>query len=138
MANKILLEVVTPDKMVVSEEAELVTTPGTDGVFGVMANHCAFLSTLQHGELRYTNDNKSTKIAVSEGFCEISKNKMSVLVESAETAEFIDVDRALRAKERAEKRLQEALKGREDINEARARAALARALTRLKVAGHPH
>lgn len=137
MANKILLEVVTPSKLVASEQADLVTAPGTEGVFGVMANHTAFLATLKAGELRYNVDNKTTKMAVSSGFCEISKNKMTVLAESAETAEFIDVERALRAKERAERRLQESMKGLVDIDLARAQAALTRALTRLKVAGHP-
>ncbi len=136
MANKILLEVVTPTRLVVSEEVDLATVSGDAGVFGVMANHTPLLSTLKIGEMCYTVDGKSTRMALSSGFCEISKNRMTVLVEAAEFAAEIDVNRALKAKERAERRLQEAQIQREKIDLVRAQAAFARAMTRLKVAGH--
>ncbi len=136
MANKLNLEVVTPTKLVVSEQVDLCTVPGTEGVFGVMANHAPILSTLNIGEMHYDNDGNVVRIAISGGFVEVSSNRMTVLAEAAEISEEIDVDRALKAKERAEKRLQEAQSGREDIDMARAKAALARALTRLRVAGH--
>jgi F-type H+-transporting ATPase subunit epsilon len=136
MANKILLEVVTPTRLVVSEEVDLATVPGSAGVFGVMANHTPLLSTLKIGEMRYTVDGKTTRMALSSGFCEISKNRMTVLAEAAEFSTEIDVDRALKAKERAERRLQEAQTQREKIDVARAQAAFARAMTRLKVAGY--
>ncbi len=135
MANKLNLEVVTPTKLVVSDEVDLCTVPGTEGVFGVMANHAPILSTLTIGEMHYDKDGNIVRLAVSGGFVEVSSNRMTVLAEAAEISEEIDVDRALKAKERAEKRLQEALSGREEIDMARAKAALARALTRLKVAG---
>lgn len=135
MANKLQFDVVTPMKMVVSDQVDLVTAPGVDGVFGVMANHTAFLSSLKTGELRYTKDGTSTRMAVSGGFCEISNNRMTILAESAEVSADIDLERALKAKERAERRIQEAQTARERIDLARAQAALARALTRLKVAG---
>lgn len=135
MANKIQLDVVTPMKLVVSDQADLVTAPGSDGVFGVMANHTAFLSSLKIGELHYTKDGVTVRLAVSGGFCEISNNRMTVLAEAAEVSTEIDVERALRAKERAERRIQEAQISREKIDLARAQAALARALTRLRVAG---
>ena len=135
MANKLNLEVVTPTKLVVSDQVDLCTVPGTEGAFGVMANHAPILSTLSIGEMHYDKDGNITTLAISGGFVEVSQNRMTVLAEAAEIAEDIDVDRALRAKERAEKRLQEAASGREDIDIARAKAALARALTRLKVAG---
>jgi len=135
MANKLNLEVVTPTKLVVSDQVDLCTVPGTEGSFGVMANHAPILSTLTIGEMHYDKDGNVVKVAVSGGFVEVSSNRMTVLAEAAEISEEIDVDRALKAKERAEKRLQEALSGREDIDIARAKAALARALTRLKVAG---
>jgi len=101
-----------------------------------MANHTAFLSSLKIGELRYTKDGTTVRLAVNGGFCEISNNRMSVLTESAEVSTEIDVERALRAKERAERRIQEAQTSREKIDLARAQAALSRALTRLRVAGH--
>ncbi|MEF3168848.1 MAG: F0F1 ATP synthase subunit epsilon [Deltaproteobacteria bacterium] len=135
MANKIQLDIVTPMKLVVSDQVDLVTVPGSDGTFGVMANHTALLSSLKIGELRYTKDGTTVRLAVNGGFCEISNNRMSVLSESAEVSTEIDVERALRAKERAERRIQEAQTSREKIDLARAQAALARALTRLRVAG---
>ncbi len=135
MANKLLLEVVTPTKLVISSDVDLATAPGEDGEFGVMANHAPLLASLKIGEMRVNDGSNTTKIAVSGGFCEVSNNKMTVLAEAAEKSDDIDVDRALKAKERAEKRLQEAKSGREDIDEARAQAALQRALVRLKVTG---
>ncbi len=135
MANKILLEIVTPSRLVLSEEVDLATAPGSEGVFGVMANHAPLLSTLKIGEMRYTNDGNSVRMAVSGGFVEVSNNRMTVLAEAAEKSEEIDVDRALKAKERAERRLQEAQAAAEKIDVARAQAALMRALTRLGVAG---
>ena len=135
MANKLNLEVVTPTKLVVSEQVDLCTVPGTEGVFGVMANHAPILATIAIGEMHYEIDGKQEKMAVSGGFVEVSNNRMTVLAEAAERMEEIDVDRALSAKERAERRLQEAESGREDIDIARAKAAYARALARLKVAG---
>jgi len=135
MANKLNLEVVTPRKLVVSDEVDLCTVPGTEGVFGVMANHAPILSTLHIGQMHYNKDGETVKLAISGGFVEVSENKMTVLAEAAEVSEEIDVERALRAKERAEKRIQEAQAGREDIDMARAMAAMARATARLKVAG---
>jgi len=135
MANKIHLEIITPSRLVINEPVDMVTASGTDGVFGVLANHTPFLTSLKIGELKYQNDGKNIRLAISVGFCEISSNKMTVLVEAAEFSDDIDIDRALRAKERAEKRLQEALSSKEKIDTARAQAALARALTRIKVAG---
>ncbi len=135
MANKLNLEVVTPRKLVVSDEVDLCTVPGTEGVFGVMANHAPILSTLNIGQMHFNKDGETVKIAISGGFVEVSNNKMTVLAEAAEVSEEIDVERALRAKERAEKRIQEAKAGKEDIDMARAMAAMARATARLKVAG---
>ncbi len=136
MAEKFRLEVVTPSRLVVSDEVDLVTTPGSDGVFGVMANHAPLLASLKIGRMTYYKDNEAVNMAVSGGFCEVSNNRMTVLAEAAERSEEIDVERALRAKERAERRLQEAEAGREKIDIARAQAAMARALTRLRIAGH--
>jgi F-type H+-transporting ATPase subunit epsilon len=137
MANKILLEVVTPSKLLVSEEVEMVIVPGTDGVFGAMANHAPLLATLKTGEMHYLNEgNIMVRMALSGGFCDVSNNRMTVLAESAEISTEIDVERALKAKERAERRLQEAEARKEEIDTARAQAALVRALTRLHIAGH--
>uniref|UniRef100_A0A7V4JQY5 ATP synthase epsilon chain n=1 Tax=Thermodesulfobacterium geofontis TaxID=1295609 RepID=A0A7V4JQY5_9BACT len=131
---RILLEIVTPDKVVVSEEVDIVTAPGVEGEFGVLANHAPMIAAIKIGPLHYRVGDKEEWVALSGGFCEVSKNKITFLVEAAEKAYEIDVERALRAKERAEKRIQAYLARVEEIDYARARAALQRALTRLYVA----
>ena len=134
MAEKINLEVVTPKGAIVSEEVEIVTAPGFAGEFGVLANHAPFLSTIKIGTLLYKKDGNEEELMVSGGFCEVSNNKITFLVESAEHGHEIDVDRALQAKERAEKRLLQAREQQEKIDRTRAEAAMQRALARLKIA----
>ena len=134
MAEKINLEVVTPKGAIVSEEVDIVTAPGIAGEFGVLANHAPFLSTIKIGTLRYKKDGTENELMVSGGFCEVSNNKITFLVESAERGHEIDVDRALQAKERAEKRLLQAREQQEKFDRTRAEAALQRALARLKLA----
>ena len=134
MAEKINLEVVTPKGAIVSEEVDIVSAPGFAGEFGVLANHAPFLSTIKIGTLRYKKDNTENELMVSGGFCEVSNNKITFLVESAERGHEIDVDRALQAKERAEKRLLQARQQQEKFDITRAEAAMQRALARLKIA----
>ena len=134
MAEKINLEVVTPKGPIVSEEVDIVTAPGFAGEFGVLANHAPFLSTIKIGTLRFKKDGTEQELMVSGGFCEVSNNKITFLVESAERGHEIDADRALLAKERAEKRLLQAREKKEKIDIARAEAALQRALARLRIA----
>lgn len=134
MAGNISLEVVTPDKSVVSDEAQIVVAPGTYGEFGVLIGHTTFLSTLQTGMLRYTDkDGNERVVFINGGFVEVLLNKVTVLAESAERRRDIDVERAKAAMKRAEERLPEA-GTREDIDFRRARVALQRAITRLKTA----
>lgn len=134
MAEKLKLEVVTPKGAVVSKEVDIVTAPGYGGEFGVLANHAPFLSTIKVGVLTYKTGAQEETLMVSGGFCEVSNNKLTFLVESAERGADIDVERAMRAKERAEKRLAEAQAQKEKFDRTRAEAALQRALSRLKVA----
>ena len=131
---QIQLEVVTPSGAVVSEEVDIVTAPGVGGEFGVLANHAPFLSTIKTGTLSYKKDRVSKFLMVTGGFTEVSNNKVTFLVESAEVGSDIDVDRAMRAKERAEKRLTQAQQATEKINRVRAEAALQRALARIRAA----
>lgn len=135
MATQIQLEVVTPRGAVLSEQVDMVTAPGYAGVFGVLANHAPLLSTIKVGTLVYKKDGNEDVLMVSGGFCEVSNNKVTFLVESAERGAEIDAERALRAKERAEKRLAEATGKQEKIDRVRAEIALQRALARLKAAG---
>ncbi|PIE55862.1 MAG: ATP synthase F1 subunit epsilon [Desulfobulbus propionicus] len=133
---QIHLEVVTPSGPVVSEDVDIVTAPGVGGEFGVLAHHAPFLSTIKTGTLSFKKDKETRFLMVSGGFSEVSNNKITFLVESAEDGGDIDVDRALRSKERAEKRLAQAAAQQrgEKINSIRAEASLQRALARLRTA----
>jgi F-type H+-transporting ATPase subunit epsilon len=134
MAQQIRLEVVTPDGARVNEEVDIVNAPGFGGDFGVLANHAPFLSTIKIGALTYESGKERKSLMVSGGFCEVSNNKITFLVESAEYGSDIDVERAMRAKERAEKRLVQAAQQAEDFNKKRAEVALQRAIVRIKIA----
>jgi F-type H+-transporting ATPase subunit epsilon len=136
MAEKLQLEVVTPDRLVLSEAVDIVMAIGSLGEFGILPNHVPFLSPLMAGELRYRKENQLDYMVVTGGFVEVSQNKVTVLAEAAERAREIDLDRAKRAKDRAEKRL--SLAKSEAIDYIRAEAALRRALLRLKVAERGH
>ncbi len=111
MAENIKLEVVTPDKSVVSEDARIVMAPGSLGEFGVLAGHTPFLTSLKVGAIRYTDVNgKDRFVFINGGFAEALPDKVTVLAESAERRDSIDLDRARDAMDRAEKRLSEANK----------------------------
>lgn len=132
--EKLYLEVVTPEKVVISKEVEMVVAPGSLGEFGILAGHVPFLSGLVPGEFRYTFEGKTVYFAVTTGFVEVSNNKVSVLADSAEEAVEIDVERARKAMERARERLEKD-RGTKDIDFLRAELALKRAISRVKVAG---
>ena len=132
MAKKILLEVVTPDKLLLSKEVDVVVATGVDGEFGVLHGHIPFLASLAVGELRFRDGNETDYAAITGGFSEVTGTKVTILAEAAELSREIDVDRAQRARERAEKRLSQAQK--EKVDYARAEAALQRALLRLRLA----
>ena len=132
MAQQIHLEVVTPAGAVVNEDVDIVNAPGYGGDFGVLANHAPFLSTIKIGLLTYETGGERKSLMISGGFSEVSNNKITFLVESAEKGSQIDVDRAMKAKERAEKRLLQATAHDDNFNQVRAEAALQRALARIK------
>lgn len=133
MAENIRLEVVTPEKTVVSEDTQIVMAPGSLGEFGVLPDHTPFLTSLKPGCLHYKDAGGNEKrVVVSGGFAEALPDKMTVLAESAERKEDIDIQRAEAAKERAERRL--AGNTDEEVDYARARAALARAIERIRAA----
>jgi F-type H+-transporting ATPase subunit epsilon len=134
MAENIRLEVVTPEKIVVSEDAHIVAAPGTLGEFGVLKGHTPFMTTLKTGAVRYTDAAGAERfVFVSGGFAEALPDKVTILAESAERRRDIDLERARAALERAQKRLEEDRK-RADIDFTRVRAALERALQRLRLA----
>jgi len=129
-----MLEVVTPDRSVVDEEAQMVVAPGEYGEFGVLIGHTPFLTTLKTGMLRYKDKAGGERIVfINGGFAEVLPDKVTVLAESAERRRDIDVERAKTAVKRAEERLAAASR-REDFDFVRAQAALQRAMARLRAA----
>jgi len=106
-AQRIELEIVTPTGIVVREEVDEVEAPGVLGHFGVLPGHRPFMSQLRAGELRYRTGRDEHFVAVHWGFAEVLPNKVTVLVETAEVAADIDLERAESAKKRAEERMQE-------------------------------
>ena len=131
MADELMLEIVSPEKMVFSGKIEEVTVPGTEGEFGVLRGHEAFLSSVDIGELNFLKDGKKTYYAVNYGYAEVTSDKVTILVETAERSDHIDKDRALKAKDNAESSLGQLTK--EDVEYEIMRVALARAITRLSV-----
>lgn len=132
MAKKILLEVVTPDKLLLSKEVDVVVATSVDGEFAVLAGHVPFLASLDIGEMRFKVDGETDYAAIAGGFAEVTGEKVTILAEAAELAREIDIDRAQRARERAEKRL--AQTQAEQLEYARTEAALKRAMLRIRVA----
>ncbi|MGD0586753.1 MAG: F0F1 ATP synthase subunit epsilon [Oryzomonas sp.] len=133
MAEKMKLEIVTPYKKVVDMEVEEVTATGKLGEFGVLPGHAPFLTSLKIGELAYKFGGKVEHMALNWGYFEIRDDKIIVLVETAEAAEEIDVERAKAAQGRAEEKLKHLTP--EDKQFKVYEAALERALIRVQVAG---
>jgi ATP synthase, F1 epsilon subunit (delta in mitochondria) len=129
------LEIVTPDQVVLSSDVEYVGAPGVDGEFGVLAGHIPLLTALSIGTLVYRIGNKDYMAFIAGGFAEVADNKITILAQAAELAENIDVERAEKAKARAEERLQNA-KHQDGIDIVRAENAMKRAIMRLKIANN--
>ena len=133
MAGNIRLEVVTPQKEVVNEEAQIIVAQGELGQFVVLIGHTPFMTSLKTGTLRYTDgQGQEHFVFVSGGFAEALPSKVTVLAESAERRRDIDVERARSAQARAEKRLDAQDK---DLDYERGKAALDRAMYRVMLAG---
>jgi F-type H+-transporting ATPase subunit epsilon len=130
---RVRFELATPNRLVVSEDVDEVVAPGLQGYFGVLPGHVPFLTSLQSGEVSYRIGRTEQYLAVSGGFAEVQGDRVTILAERAERPEEIDRERALRARQRAEHRLQG--KTQEEIDYTRALTAFSRALARLQVAG---
>jgi F-type H+-transporting ATPase subunit epsilon len=133
MAEKLKLDLVTPYRHVLSQEVDEVTAPGTIGEFGVLPGHTPLLTTLKIGELTYKQGHNVFHVAVNWGYVEVENDVVTVLVETAELADQIDLARAQAALNRA----QEALKklSPEDADFRKMECALERAVIRVQVAG---
>lgn len=132
LPTEIRLDIVTPDHLVAHDSVSAVTLPGKSGYLGILPGHAPLLTELVPGELVYTRDSIKHYIAVNWGFAEVLPDRVIVLVQSAERAEDIDVERAERAKGRAEERLKRFSDPQIDLE--RAQEALRRAVARLETA----
>jgi len=130
------LEIVTPDRVVLSDDAVTsVVVPGSEGYLGVMAHHAPLLTELTVGGIEIVrDDNTELTYATSGGFMEVSENRVLILADTAEPAEEIDIERATASKDRAEDRLRR--RSEAEVDAARAEVALMRALNRIRVAEH--
>jgi F-type H+-transporting ATPase subunit epsilon len=131
----VLLELATPTRQLVSEDVDEVVAPGSEGYFGVLPGHAAFLATLGSGEVVYRRGRDEVHLAVHGGFAEVTPERVIILAETAERPDEIDRARAERARQRAEQRMAGRDGNREgEIDYDDALAAYQRALTRLLVA----
>ena len=127
------LEVVTPERRVLSEAVDAVTLPGLGGELGILPGHTPLISQLQTGVLSYTTAGKTLQLHVSGGFLEVKDDVVSVLAEIAERPEEIDAARARLSREHTEKQLNAWSGSEEEFEEARVK--LERSLVRLQLAG---
>jgi len=132
MPDTFQLEIVTPEKKVVDVPAEEVQIPGENGYLGVFPGHAPLITELAVGEITYRSQAKEERLAVAWGFAEVLPDKVTILAETAERPSEIDVERARKAKERAEERL---TSGDPNVDVERCLNALHKAEARLEVAG---
>ena len=131
LPTHLTLELVTPDRSIVTERVDEVEIPGAEGYFGVLPGHTPMLATLQVGELWYRKGSEKVYLSVAFGFAEILPDRVTILAQLAETADEIDIARAEAAKRRAEDRI---AKPESDTDYERARIAMMKAIIRLQVA----
>lgn len=131
MEKTLDLQVVTPERAVLTEQIEAIVIPAPEGYLGILPNHAPIITGLEPGMVKYHKAGKKCYMFIGGGFMEVSHNKITILADVAEKPEEIDKARAQSAKERAEKRIKTKTPG---IDEVRAELALKKALARLRVA----
>lgn len=130
MENKLKLEIVTPNGLILSDEVDEVVCSGSEGEFGVLPGHVPFFTTLKIGMLTYKKGNEARFIFVNWGYAEVGPDRVMVLADSAEKSEDIDVERAKIAMKRAEERLKQMA----EVDHVRATSSLDRSFARISVA----
>lgn len=130
LPTALTLQIVTPDRSVVTEQVDEVEIPGAEGYFGVLPGHTPLLATLQVGELWYRKGSEKFYLAIAFGFAEVLPDRVTILAELAEQPDEIDTARAEAAKRRAEERI---ARPEPDMDFERARLALMKSLARLQV-----
>jgi len=131
MANTFQLEIVTPSRLLVKDAAEEAQIPGVSGYLGILPGHAPLISELGVGEITYKASGATHTLSVAWGFVEVLQDKVTILAEAAERPQEIDVERAQKARDRAEQRLKS---NDPQVDYTRAEDALQRAETRLNVA----
>lgn len=134
LPTKLTLEIVTPDRSVVTEQVDEVELPGSEGYFGVLPGHTPLLAALQVGELWYRVGQEKHFLVIAFGFAEVLPERVTVLAQVAERAQDIDMERAERAMKRAQERLAPKGTMQSEIDFERARVAMMKSLIRLQVA----
>lgn len=132
LPTEMQLNIVTPDRMVARDSVTAVSIPGKDGYLGILPGHAPLLTELGEGKLEYTSGGTQHAVAVLWGFAEVLGDRVIVLAHAAERAEEIDVERAEKAKARAEEKLKRLSDPQVDMEQARKE--LARAMARLETA----
>lgn len=133
MPGEMTLQIITPERTELKDETtSAVVIPVTDGSMGILYNHAPMVASLRIGVLRYKQGGAYKRVAISGGFMELNNNKITILADTAEAGETVDVMRAQEARKRAEARLRDRTA---NIDRVRAEAALQRAIARLKAAG---
>jgi len=130
--SRIRLDIVSPERIVYSNDVDAIIAPGVEGQLGILPHHAPLITMLQPGELRVRKGEEETCIAIYGGFLEVRPDRVNVLADAAERAEEIDVARAEEAKRRAEQQM--ASRVLTEVDKAQAEAALRRSLVQLKVA----
>ncbi|MTI69395.1 MAG: F0F1 ATP synthase subunit epsilon [Firmicutes bacterium] len=131
MASKFKLEIVTPERKFYDDDVDMVVVRGTEGKMGILKDHIPLVTPLAIGMIEIEDDGEKKIAAVSEGYVEVGEEKTTIISDTAEWPEEIDIKRAEQAKERAEKRLN---KNTKNIDTMRAEIALRKAVTRIEVA----
>ncbi len=128
---KFRLEIVTPERLVYSEDVDVLTVPTVQGEISILAKHVPLVSIISPGEIKIKKDGETEFMAITGGFVQVLPHNVIILADAAERAEEIDLDRAMKARERAQKLMEE--KRGDKISHAEAMAAFQRALVRIKV-----
>ena len=126
---EINLEIITPEKIIYKDSVDSITIPGTKGMFQVLKDHAPLMSTIEIGVITFKKNNESKYLTTAGGTIEVLNNNVLILADSVEVIEDIDIDRAERAKTRAEENLKK--KKEEEIDSVRAELALKRAINRI-------
>jgi F-type H+-transporting ATPase subunit epsilon len=130
------LEIVTPERLAYEDDVDMVICPGTDGELGILPHHAPLISTLGFGELKIRKGGQEEYFAIAGGFVQVRPDKVVVMAETADMASEINLEAAEQARREAEKALSEGFSEPADL--ARARAAMERALVRIRVAERRH